>query len=98
MSAISEQTVVSKHLELVEREIEGELLVIPIMAGVGDADANLYSFNEQGAAIWKLMDGTRSVGEIADAICAEYEVAREQVIREIITFCEDMLSRNLIQL
>lgn len=97
MSAISEQTVFSKHLELVEREIEGELLVIPIMAGVGDADANLYSFNEQGGAIWKLIDGTRSVGAIADAIIAEYEVSREQALREITAFCEDMLSRNLIQ-
>lgn len=93
---ITETTVVAKHLELVERDIDGELLVIPIMAGVGDADANLYSFNEQGATIWKLIDGTRSVGEIADLVCAEYEVTREQALQEIVSFCTDGVSRNLL--
>lgn len=94
---ISENSVFSKHLELVEREIEGEVLVIPIMAGVGDADANMYSFNEQGADIWKRIDGVRSVGEIADCLCQEYEVTREQALRETSVFLEDLLSRNLIQ-
>ena len=94
---ISENSVYSKHLELVEREIEGEMLVIPIMAGVGDADANMYSFNEQGAVIWKLIDGTRSVGAIADCLCEEYDVTREQALTEIGVFLEDLLSRNLIK-
>ncbi len=94
--AIAEASVLTKQTELVEREIEGEVLIIPIMAGVGDADANLYSFNDQGADIWKLIDGTRSVGEIADALCAEYEVARELALAETITFMESLLEKNLI--
>ena len=94
--AIAETTVLTKQTELVEREIEGELLLIPIMAGVGDADANLYSFNNQGADIWKLIDGTRTVGEIADALCAEYEVTREQALQETLTFVESLLEKKLV--
>ena len=94
--AIAETTVLTKQTELVEREIEGELLLIPIMAGVGDADANLYSFNNQGADIWKLIDGTRTVGEIADALCAEYEVTREQALQETLTFAVSLLEKKLV--
>ena len=94
--AIAETTVLTKQTELVEREIEGELLLIPIMAGVGDADANLYSFNNQGADIWKLIDGTRTIGEIADALCAEYEVTREQALQETLAFAESLLEKKLV--
>lgn len=93
---VAESVIFKKHSELVEREIEGEILVIPIMAGVGDADANMYSFNNQGAAIWGLIDGKTSVGEIADRLCEEYEVTRDRALAETITFMEDLAARNLI--
>lgn len=95
--AIAENVVFTKQTELVEREIEGELLLIPIMAGVGDADANLYSFNDQGADIWKLIDGTRTLGEIADGLCTMYEVTREQALAETAVFLESLLAKKLIQ-
>ncbi len=94
--ALAESVVFKKHSELVEREIEGEILVIPIMAGVGDADANMYSFNNQGAAIWGLIDGETSLGEIADRLCEEYEVTRDRALQETVVFLEELAERNLI--
>ena len=94
--SIAESAIFQKHTELVEREIEGEILIIPIMAGVGDADANMYSFNNQGADIWRLIDGKTAVGTIADRLCEEYEVTRDRALQETVSFLEDLLARNLI--
>ena len=95
--AVAKEAVFTKQTELVEREIEGELLIIPIMAGVGDADANLYSFNNQGADIWKLIDGTRTIEDIANCLCADYDVTFEQALTETATFMESLLEKKLIR-
>ena len=34
-----------------EREIEGELIIVPLVAGIGDADDELFTLNETGKAI-----------------------------------------------
>jgi hypothetical protein len=38
--------------DVVAREIEGELIIIPLVANIGDLDEELYTLNETGRAIW----------------------------------------------
>ena len=46
--------------DIVAREIEGEVIIVPLVAGIGDSDDELYTLNETGHAVWKLLDGTRN--------------------------------------
>lgn len=39
--------------------------------------------SESAAFIWRLMDGRRSVGDLADALCAEYEVDRDTAVADV---------------
>ena len=50
------------------REIEGDMVIVPLVAGIGDADDELYTLNETGKAIWKRLDGRRTIGDVARAI------------------------------
>jgi hypothetical protein len=38
--------------DVVAREIEGEIVIVPLVAGIGDAGDELYTLNENGQAIW----------------------------------------------
>jgi hypothetical protein len=38
--------------DLVCREIEGELIIVPLVAGMGDMEDELFTLNETGRAIW----------------------------------------------
>ena len=45
--------------DIVAREIEGEIIIVPLSAGIGDAEDDLFSLNETGRAFWKLWTGKR---------------------------------------
>ena len=38
--------------DIVAREIEGELIIVPLVSGIGDMEDELYTMNETGRAIW----------------------------------------------
>ena len=39
--------------DIVAREIEGELIIVPLAAGIGDMEDELFSLNETGREIWE---------------------------------------------
>jgi hypothetical protein len=59
--------------DIVAREIDGEVLIIPLISGMGDIEDELYSLNETGKVIWKLLDGERSVQQIIDQLIAGHD-------------------------
>ena len=70
--------------DIVAREIDGEVLIIPLISGMGDIEDELYSLNETGKVIWKLLDGERSVRQIIDQLIAGHDgdpaVIKEDVL------------------
>ena len=48
--------------DVVAREIEGELIIVPLVAGIGDMEDELYTLNETGRAIWDRLDGKTQPG------------------------------------
>jgi hypothetical protein len=45
-------TICAPSDDVVAREIEGDIMIVPLVAGIGDADDELYTLNETGRAIW----------------------------------------------
>lgn len=54
--------------------------------------------NEVGATIWAFIDGSRTIREIAQMICYEYEVDLEDAQNDTITFIEQLIERKAISL
>lgn len=54
--------------------------------------------NEVGARIWSLIDGKRSVGELASMICEEYEVDGDLAEADTIEFVADLIDRGIATL
>ncbi|MBU0494844.1 MAG: PqqD family protein [Chloroflexi bacterium] len=74
-----------KDPSIVAREIAGEVLLVPIRQNVGDLES-LYRLNETAARMWALVDGQRTVGEIRDAIVAEFDIGPEQAQQDVTEF------------
>jgi len=66
----------TKRGDFVARSIAGELILVPIRTQVADLDS-IFNLNEVGMFIWGLLDGKRTLGQIADAVSSEFEVTRE---------------------
>jgi hypothetical protein len=52
--------------------------------------------NESGARIWELIDGHRSVYEIAALIAQEYVTELAQVERDTLAFVQELSSRQMV--
>lgn len=81
---------------VVTREIEGELILVPLTSGVGDLEDELYAFNETGAVIWRKFDGRSTVQEIARELAEEFEAPAEQIREDVEGLAQELLSRGLL--
>ena len=72
------------------READGEAVVVLPDKG------QFKVLNEVGARVWALADGTRSVSQIAQAICAEYEVTPDIALRDVRAFIEALVNKGAL--
>ncbi len=86
----------SKREDCVTREIAGETVIVPIRNRVGDLDS-IYNLNELGTRIWNLIEPKRSVEEIVQAVCREYDVTPEQARQDTTAFLAELKEAGLIQ-
>ena len=94
---ISDTQVFVRSRSVVSRVVAGETLIVPVRGKVGDL-ASIYSFNETGSLIWKLLDTPRAVGEVVGAVAEEYQVDTEQVRQDVLRFLGEMRGAGLIEI
>ena len=82
--------------DVVARIIEDELIIVPLVAGVGDADEELYTMNETGRAIWKLLDGKKTLGEIVSILSDEYSASPEVIAHDILGIMKELANRRMV--
>jgi len=82
--------------DVVARVIEGELIIVPITAGVGDMDDQLFSVNESGNIIWNKLDGKTSLTQIVQSLADQYSAPREEMEKDVRGFVGELLRRKMI--
>ncbi len=86
----------TKKDDCVAREIAGETVIVPIRSRAGDVNS-IYTLNELGTMIWRLMDGQTSISQIIEAVGREYEVTPGEARKDIFAFLADLKAAGLIQ-
>jgi len=82
--------------DVVSREIEGELILVPIASGIGDLEDELYTLNETGRAIWQHLDGKRTLAEVAYDIEEEFDAPVETITRDVLGFAGELVQRKIL--
>lgn len=80
---------------IVAREIQGELIIVPITSGIGDDD-DIFTLNKTGRAIWDRMDGKKSLNDIAQELAVEFEGLEEEIKKDVLGMAEELLKRKMI--
>jgi hypothetical protein len=96
VETISADAVYRPSDDVVAREIEGELIIVPLAAGVGDMEDELFTLNETGRAIWGRLDGVQSVRQVVAALAAEYSSPAAEMERDVQGFLGELLKRKII--
>jgi hypothetical protein len=93
---ITGNSVCAPSEDVVVREIEGELIIVPLTSGIGDMEDELYSLNSTGMAIWSRFDGKRSIREIAADLGSEFEASENEIEQDVVGLATELLKRNML--
>lgn len=96
MFAVQENARFIRNREVVSRQIEGELVIVPVRRGVGDLNS-LYTLNSVGSILWEFMTEGHTLREMVNRVCDEFEVSAKQAQADIEDFLGSMLEEKLIQ-
>ena len=95
-SKITSNSVCMPSEDIVARNMEDELVIIPLTAGVGDMEDELYTLNETGKAIWSRLDGKRSLEEIVNELAAEYNATPADIERDVLGLVTELVRRKML--
>jgi hypothetical protein len=82
--------------EVISRKIEGETILLPLIAGVGDLDAEMFSLNKTGTIVWENMTGASTLNDIILKISTVFNTPTNQIRKDVIDLAEDLLRKQLI--
>ncbi len=75
---------------LAARKVAGEMVILSA------DDSSLFVLNETGTAIWEAADGRTPMRSIADALCLEFEVERDQAARDVEAFVQALAAAGVV--
>ena len=87
---IDETVRVVRNESIPTGEVDGEMVALDLDKG------SCFGMDRIGSAIWEMTAEPLTVGQIADALTARFEVSREQCIREVAPFVGDLLAEGLL--
>jgi hypothetical protein len=76
---------------VVSCEVADELVLLDTHAG------QYYGLDPVGARVWTLVAGGAAFGEVCDTLLAEFDVARDQLTRDVTALMQDLTARQLVQ-
>ena len=82
--------------DIVARSIEGELIIVPLVAGIGDLEDELYTLNETGKAIWDRLDGKKKLKEVLAELSTEFEAPAGEIEKDLIGLLEELVRRKIL--
>lgn len=88
------------HLDLIphhSQTVVGQLLTDEAVLVLPEA-GKVQVLNEVGARIWALIDGLRTLRQIAAVISAEYQVEPSQAEQDVLDFVGSLAQRGAVKL
>jgi Coenzyme PQQ synthesis protein D (PqqD) len=82
--------------DIVAREIEGEVIIVPLVSGIGETDDELFTLNPTGQAIWKELDGRKTLGQVAAALTASFEAPLSDLEADVLGFASELVRRRIL--
>jgi hypothetical protein len=70
--------------------MDGEAIIIDLSTGV------YYSADKVGGFIWSQIEGGSALGDIVDAVCAQYVIDPDQAKADVFGFVSQLVDANLV--
>ncbi|MEI8355751.1 MAG: PqqD family protein [Deltaproteobacteria bacterium] len=82
--------------DVVARMIEDELIIVPLVAGIGDMEDELYTMNDTGKAIWSRLDGEKSLRDLVAELATEFDASPGKIEKDVLGLMTELASRKMV--
>jgi hypothetical protein len=95
---VSLDAVYAPSEDVVTREIEGELILVPLATGMGDAEGGneIFTLNKTGRAIWNRLDGKKGLNDIAAELSAEFDDPEGKIKTDVVCLMKELARRKMV--
>ena len=90
------EKILKKNKDTVYREIAGETILVNMDSFNEGKEGKIFLLNETGTEIWELIDGKRTMEDIVNELCGEYEVSIEDAGEGVEKIAHLLLMKGLI--
>ncbi len=81
-----------RHEQAASQILDGQAMVVLVDAG------RVNLLNQVGTRIWELIDGKRTVRQIAETLVAEFQVTPQVALEDTRTFIANLIERQAVEL
>jgi hypothetical protein len=81
---------IARASAIAARVLDGEMMIMSAK------DSTLFTLNPVGTVIWQAADGKTSLDEIANRICAQYDVGPAEAMTDIETFVNELAGHGIL--
>jgi hypothetical protein len=82
--------------DIVVREIEGELIIVPLVSGIGDMEDELFTLNRTGRVIWEKLDGRKTLEDVVGELSSEYDASPGEIEKDVLGLIGELLERKML--
>lgn len=82
--------------DVIAKKIEDEYIIVPLIAGVGDLDAEIYSLNRTGSILWDELDGKKSLEEVIFILSQKFNISRDEIIQDVIEIVHELMEKGFV--
>ncbi len=82
--------------DVVVREIEGEIVIVPLTSGIGDLEDELFTLNETGRDVWARIDGLRPLAAVIRELAAQYDAPDGLIQNDVVGLLQELYDRRMI--
>jgi hypothetical protein len=93
---ISRSAAYGKSDDVVAREIQGVIVIVPLVSGIGDMEDELFTLNDTGKAIWEKLDGRRTLDVVIQELSREYDGPASEIQTDVLGLVEELVKRKMV--
>lgn len=84
-------TIIAKGTDHVETLADGEIVFMHV------EDGRFFSLSGTGRRVWELLETPMAIDALADQLIGEYEVSKEDCVRDLLVLCEQLEAGRVIR-
>jgi len=88
--SVNLNSVVARNSTLIASEVDGELVMMSMMAG------QYYGLDTIGTRIWQLLESECSVQELCGRLTGEFAVSADECAKDVLAFLHELQRHDIV--